>query len=69
MNKKHFYFKVNNSKLNDYKAFEQQVNKIIQRIKDRHKLLNNDITIQSGNMGNDVIYNGFTLVISVNCSE
>ena len=65
---RHFYFKVNNSKLNNEKIFERQVNKVIRRIKDNYKLLNNEITLQNGTIEDDFIYDRFRLRISVNCA-
>jgi|GEM_PF-1888753 len=65
---RHFYFKVNNSKLNNEKIFERQLNKVIERIKNNYKLLNNQITLQSGTIEDDFIYDRFRLRISVNCA-
>lgn len=65
---KHFYFKVNNNKLKHEKIFERQVNKVIERIKSKHDVLNEDITIKRGKVEDDFIYNRFRLKISVNCA-
>ena len=65
---KHFYFKVNNSKIKYEKIFDRQVNKVIERIKSKHNILNEDITIKTGILEDDFIYNRFRLRISVNCA-
>ena len=65
---KHFYFKVNNSKLKDESKFERQVNKVIERIKSKHNVLDNKITMQIGTVDDDFIYDRCRLRISVNCA-
>jgi hypothetical protein len=64
---KHFYFKVNDSKLKDESKFERKVNKVIERIKSKHNVLDNKITMQIGTVDDDLIYDRFRLRISVNC--
>ena len=65
---KHFYFKVNNTKLNNESKFERQVNKVIERIKNKHKTLNDKIVIKTGTLEDDFIYDRFRLRISINCA-
>ena len=65
---RHFYFKVNNTKLEDKSKIERQVNKVIERIKSKYKLLNNEIVIKTGTVEDDFIYDRFRLRISVNCA-
>ena len=65
---RHFYFKVNNTKLEDESKFERQVNKVIERIKCKYKLINNDISLQTRTIEDDFIYDRFRLRISVNCA-
>tara|TARA_R110000744_G_scaffold331385_2_gene436849 strand:+ start:290 stop:541 length:252 start_codon:yes stop_codon:yes gene_type:complete len=65
---KHFYFKVNNTKLEDESNFERQVNKVIERIKYKYKIINNDISLKTGTIKDDFIYDRFRLRISVNCA-
>lgn len=65
---KHFYFKVNNSKLNDKSKFEYQVNKVVERIKNKHSVLDDKIVVQMGYVDDDFIYDRFRLRISVNCA-
>jgi hypothetical protein len=64
---KHFYFKVNNTKLENESKFESQVNKVIERIKNKHKVKNDEIVIKTGTVEDDFIYGRFRLRISVNC--
>ena len=66
---KHFYFKVNNDKLKDKSKYKRQLNKVIERIKNKHNVLSNDITIKTGTVEDDFIYNRFRLRISVNVSN
>ena len=61
---KHFYFKVNNSKLNNKNKFRSQINKVIERIKSKHNVLNSKIVIKTGTIDDDFIYNRFHLKIS-----
>lgn len=65
---KHFCFKVKNTKLENKSKFKRQVNKVIERIKSKHKTLNDEIIIKTGTVNDDVVYNIFRLRISVNCS-
>lgn len=65
---RHFYFKVNDSKLKNEKKLERQINKVIHRIKSKYKLANNNITLQTGTVNDDFIYDRFRLKISVNCA-
>lgn len=65
---KHFYFKVNKSKLKDESKFEHQVNKVIKRIKSKHNVLRDEIIIKTGTIDDDFIYDRFRLRISVNCA-
>tara|TARA_R110002051_G_C8769409_1_gene503313 strand:+ start:1937 stop:2197 length:261 start_codon:yes stop_codon:yes gene_type:complete len=65
---KHFYFKVNNAKLENESKFEHQVNKVITRIKSKHNVVDNEINLQFGTVDDDFIYDRFRLRISVNCA-
>ena len=65
---RHFYFKVNESKTKDQSTFERQVNKVIERIGNNYKLINNEIKMDTGYIEDDFICNVFRLRISVNCA-
>lgn len=65
MIKKKFYFRVHNSKLDTPKRLEEQICKVIHRIRQRNSLASNDVLIEKGLAGDDFVFNRFTLRISV----
>jgi len=62
-----FYFKVNNSKLNNPEIMERQITKICNRFKDKYNLKLENICFNIGAINDDFIHNNFRLRIYFNC--
>lgn len=63
-----FYFKVNNSKLDNPDILEKQINKICERLIMRHSITSKKIEFYFGTVDDDFIYDRFRLRISFNCA-
>lgn len=62
-----FYFKVNNSKLNNPEIMERQINKICKRLIEKYKIESQIATFKFGTIDDDFIYDRCRLEISFNC--
>ena len=68
LNKKRFYFKINENKLNNVDILERQLNIVVNRLVKTHDINHSKVTIQIGYNGNDFVNNKKTLRLTFDCN-
>jgi len=63
-----FYFKVNNSKLQDERRLKNQIEKVIRRLVERNKIDSKSVELFFGTVDDDFVFDRFRLRISFNCA-
>lgn len=64
-----FYFKVNNSKLQDKSRLENQIKKVIKRLVEKNKIDSKSIELSFGTVDDDFVFDRCRLRISFNCAK
>lgn len=62
-----FYFKINNSKLNNELKFHKQIELVIKRLIEKNNIKADNVELIIGTMDDDIVYNRSSLRISFNC--
>ena len=63
-----FYFKVNNSKLNNQKKLQYQIELAVKRLIKTRNIKSESFELMFGTVDDDFVYNRFRLRISFNCA-
>ncbi len=62
-----FYFKVNNSKLQDESRLKKQIEKVIKRLVERNNIHSESVELSFGTVDDDFVFDRCRLRISFNC--
>ena len=65
---RHFYFKVNNSKLQDESRLKDQIEKVIKRLVEINKIHSKSVELSFGTVDDDFVFDRCRLRISFNCA-
>lgn len=63
-----FYFKVNNSKLQDESRLKNQIEKVIKRLVERNNIHSKSVELSFGTVDDDFVFDRCRLCISFNCA-
>ena len=63
-----FYFKVNNSKLNNQEKLQHQIELVVKRLIKTHNIKSESFELMFGTVDDDFVYNRCRLRISFNCA-